>query len=416
VSEPDYALHVGIDYGDQTHQVWAMDRDRRRLLDRPTPHSGEGLAQLADDLSALAAERGVSPADVAVALELPRGTIVETLLDRGFHVYALNPKQLDRFRDRHTVAGAKDDRRDAFVLADALRTDRPAFRRVQAEDPLLVELRELSRLDDDLRDELTRLSNRLREQLHRFFPQALAVCPAANEPWLWTLLKLAPTPADAQRLSGKRIAAVLKVHRITRVTADAVRSALHTPALVVAPGTLAAARAHIDVLLPRLELAHGQRRRLHGQIDGVLKRLANEAKPGEHRDATILRSWPGVGRLVTATVFAEAGRALAERDYQTLRAHAGTAPVTRQSGKSRRVSMRHACNPRLRNAVYHWARNSVQCDPLTEGHYRRLRARGHSHGRALRGVADRLLRILIAMLTNRTTYDAARRAPTGELA
>ena len=70
-----------------------------------------------------------------------------TLLARGFAVYAINPKQLDRFRDRHTAAGAKDDRRDAHVLADSLRTDQPAFRRVHVEDPLVLQLRELARLD-----------------------------------------------------------------------------------------------------------------------------------------------------------------------------------------------------------------------------------------------------------------------------
>src|SRR5437016_14572878 len=121
--------------------------------------------------------------------------MVEGLVERGFHVFALNPKQLDRFRDRFTVAGAKDDRRDAQVLASALATDQPAFRRLEPEHPLLLELRELSRLEDDLQEELGRLTNRLREQLHRYYPQLLHLVPAADEPWLWTLLERAPTPS-----------------------------------------------------------------------------------------------------------------------------------------------------------------------------------------------------------------------------
>src|SRR5215813_1944909 len=79
-----------------------------------------------------------------------RGAVVETLVERGFHVYAINPKQLDRFRDRHSVAGAKDDRRDAFVLGDSLRTDRDCFRRVRLDDPVVIQVRELSRVDEDL--------------------------------------------------------------------------------------------------------------------------------------------------------------------------------------------------------------------------------------------------------------------------
>ena len=108
-----------------------------------------------------------------MAIEVPQGPIVETLLERGFQVYAINPKQLDRFRDRFTVAGAKDDRRDAQVLADSLRTDRHAFRRLSVDDPVIVELREWSRMTEDLQRERNRLANRVREQLWRYYPQML---------------------------------------------------------------------------------------------------------------------------------------------------------------------------------------------------------------------------------------------------
>src|SRR5919109_1107000 len=155
---PSYDCFVGIDWGSQQHQVYVLDRDRRRMGERVVDHDGASLAQLVAWLWGLSAGQ---PQRVAVAIAGPRGAIVEGLVERGFHVFALNPKQLDRFRDRHSVAGAKDDRRDAFVLADALRTDQPAFRRLHPAHPLIVELRELSRVDDDLQQEVTRLSNRL---------------------------------------------------------------------------------------------------------------------------------------------------------------------------------------------------------------------------------------------------------------
>ena len=211
-------------------------------------------------------------------------------------------------------------------------------------------------------------------------------------------------------MSIKAVTAVLKVHRIRRLTVDTVHAALQVPPLRVAPGTIEAACAHIALLLPRLRLVHDQRTRTVGaRIDTLLAALAKEDVTGEHRDVTILRSLPGVGRLVAATVLAEASRPLAERDYQTLRAHAGAAPVTRQSGKKAIVSMRLACNARLRNAVYHWARVSVQVDPRCRVHYDRLRQGGHEHARALRGVVDRSLGVLMAMLTSRTLYDPERR-------
>jgi transposase len=403
----EYDYRVGIDWGSEQHQVCIVDRAGTRT-ERAVPHTSAGLASLAAQLTDLSPE---APERIAVAIEVPRGPVVEMLLERGVHVFALNPKQLDRFRDRHSVAGAKDDRRDAWVLADALRTDQPRFRRVHGDDPRIIHLRELSRLDDELREELSRLSNRLREQLQRVGPDLLALCPAADEPWFWALLE--PLHARWPRpLTRKTVSAVLKVHRIRRLSAEAVYAATQVPLLRVAPGTLDAVWAHVAVLLPRLRLAHDQRHRSVGaQLEAVLAALAQEEIPGEHRDVTILRSWPGVGRLVAATVLAEAARPLAERDYQTLRTQGGVAPVTRQSGKTAVVSMRWACNGRLRNALYHWARVSVQVDDRCQAHYARLRERGHDHARALRGVIDRILAGLIAMLTTRTLYDPKRWSP-----
>ena len=125
----------------------------------------------------------------------------------------------------------------------------------------------------------------------------------------------------------------------------------------------------------------------------------------------ILRSLPGVGRVVAATMLAEASRLLAARDYHGLRTHTGVAPVTKQSGKHCVVIRRSACNRRLRDAMHYWGQSVVRHDPRSRAHYDRLRARGHSHGRALRGVVDRLLRVLIAMLTTQTLYDSNRRLP-----
>jgi len=141
---------------------------------------------------------------------------------------------------------------------------------------------------------------------------------------------------------------------------------LRAPALHVAPGVVEAATEHIALLLPRLRLVHTQRQRCGARLEALLHKLAavdgDEGQQREHRDVEILRSLPGVGRVVAATVLAEASGPLAERDYQALRTRAGIAPVTKQSGKRRMVVMRYACNGRLRYALYHWARVAVTCD------------------------------------------------------
>ena len=401
-----YECFVGIDWGSQQHQVCVLDGDRRRVGERTVDHDGASLARLADWLWTVSAGQ---PQRVAVAIEVPRGAIVEGLLERGFHVFAIHPKQLDRFRDRHSVAGAKDDRRDAFVLADSVRTDQPSFRRLHLDDPQLLRLRELSRAEETLLEDFRRSANRFRDQLHRLYPQMLELCSAADEPWLWDLIDLVPSPAHAALLSEEQVQRVLKAHRIRRVTAHEVLTCLQTPALPVAPGAAEAAQAHCGFLLPCLRVLAEQRQACGQQVNALLRTLAEELGEDEGpSDVAIVLSLPGVGRKITAWFFAEAAQPLAERDYQMLRTHGGVAPVTKQSGKRRLVVMRRGCNPRLRHALYHMARVAMQRDAHFSSVYAALRAKGQRHGQALRNIGDRLLRILMAMLRHRTCYDASR--------
>jgi hypothetical protein len=380
-----------------------LDATRQCVGKRTVEHSGTGLAQVATWLTDLAAG---DPARVAVAIEVPRGAVVETLVERGFRVFAINPKQLDRFRDRHTVAGAQDDRRDAFVLADSLCTDMPSFRHVCLEEPHVLVLRELSRAEEALWEEFRRATNRLREQLYRFYPQTLHLCPAADEGWLWALLELVPTPAHAALVTEEEVRRVLHTHRIRRVSATEVLEVLRAPAVHLAPGAAEAARAHCALLLPGIRVLAEQLKRCASEVETLLTALDTTEEPtAGPSDVAMVRSLPGVGRKITAWLFAEAAQALAEQDYQRLRTHGGVAPVTRQSGKRTQVVMRHGWNPRLRNALFHMARNAVQRDTTFGSVYAALKQKGQSHGRALRSIADRLLRVLVAMLRTRTLYD-----------
>jgi transposase len=401
-----YEWFVGIDWGSQRHQVCGLDRDRRLVGERAVDHDGASLAQLGAWLWTLSAGQ---PERVSVAIEVPRGAMVEGLGERGFHVFAMHPKQLDRFRDRHSVAGAKDDRRDAFVLADALRTDQPSFRRLRLDAPPWLLLRELSRAEETLLEAFRRSANRLREQLHRLYPQMLQLCSAADEPWLWDLLHLAPTPAHAMLLSEEQVQRVLKPHRIRRIKAPAVLACLQAPALPVAPGTAEAAQVHCGFLLPCLRVLAEQLQACRQQVSTLLRTMADEPGEGERpSDVAIVQSLPGVGRKITAWLFAEAAQPLAERDYQVLRTHSGVAPVTRQSGKRRQVVRRRGCHPRLRHALYHMARVAMQRDAHFSQVSAALRAKGQRHGQALRTLGDRLPRILMAMLRDRICYDVSR--------
>ena len=401
---------VGIDWAVKAHQVCIVDEAGHIGEERQVEHAAPALMALVDALLARAAG---DPDRIAVAIEVPRGTLVEWLVERGIAVYAINPKQLDRFRDRFTMAGAKDDRRDAWVLADSLRTDRPAFRRVRLDHPLVVQLREWSRVDEELQIETGRLTNRLRELVYRIAPGLLDVCPAADEAWFWALWGRAPTPTAQQQLSERDLGRLLRRHRVRRVTAGELYEVLHRPRIATAPGVIEAVVAHTGLLLPRIELVAAQRRDAKRHLEQLLEALAaQEPAPGdqrEHHDVAILRSMPGVGSRVAAAMLAEASQSLVDRAYHTLRASMGVAPVTSQSGRRRTVSMRYACNHRLRQAAYHWARTGMQRDAGSRAYYAALRARGHTHGRALRSVTDRLLRILVTLLKHGHLYNPEHR-------
>ena len=356
----------------------------------------------------MAASCAAEPGQILAAIEVPHGSVVETLIERGFKVHAINPKQMDRFRDRFTMAGAKDDSRAAEVMASALRSDPRCFRPLAAADPIIVELREWSRIAEDLGVERNRLVNRLREQLWRYFR------PCSNS--------RATSAPNGCSNSGKprrrRIRRAVCARRRSPNCSNAIASVASTPPswstrcagprCASPPERSEAASAHVALLVPRSRLLNRQIKDAHSRIDGLTARLmpAEAAEPGQKKqhDAEILASLPGVGRTVLATLLAEASDALQRRDYAALRSLAGVAPVTKRSGKSCVVVRRQACHDRLANAVYHWACVAVQHDPRSRAKYAELRRRGHSHGRALRSVADRLLNVACAMLKSGAAF------------
>jgi transposase len=397
---------VGVDWATEQHRACLLDVEGKRVAERDVKHDGAGLQELC---SWLLEKTGARAEEIAVAIEAPRGPVVEGLLERGFQLFAINPKQLDRFRDRFSMSGAKDDSRDAEVLGHSLCTDRQAFRRLAIDDPLVIELREWSRIYDELKQEQGRLTNRVRDQLWRYYPQA-GELGDLNANWFLDVWEKAPSPAQAARVSEKTIARILKDHRIRRFDAAEVLRILRQPPLAVAPGTVEAATAHIRTVAARLRLVNQQIKEAEHRLDELCAAIeaAAEATPGqicEQRDMAILRSMPGLGRIITATLLAEACEPLRLRDYQVLRGLSGQAPVSRRSGKSWIVLRRYACNRRLQNALYHWARAAMQHDPISKQSYAELRRRGHGHARALRTIGDRLLYVLCTLLERQVLYD-----------
>jgi transposase len=395
--------YAGVDWGSEKHQACILDNTGEVVAELEFPHSGTGLAELCNWLASVAGDVRA----LAVAIEVPHGPVVDALLDRGFVVYAINPKQLDRLRDRFSVAGSKDDRRDARVAASGLRTDRHLFRLVQVSNPVIVELREWSRLAEELQQDRVRLCNRIRQQLWRYYPQLLDLVDDMAAEWLLELWTMAPTPAKATRLRETTVVRLLKRHRIRRFDAAAVLDILRRPPLKAADGVTEAAVLHLRSLITRLRLANREFRTAEKKLDGLCAALNEEGfdQTHEQSDVAVLSSLPGIGRTTLAILIAEASGPLSRRDYAALRTLSGVAPVTKRSGKSHLVCMRYAAHPRLRNAVFYWTRSAIQNDPNVHDRYVALRKRGHTYGRAIRGVADRLLGLACTLLQRHTVFD-----------
>src|SRR6516165_1899847 len=355
MNEQSFVWFIGIDWGSEKHQGCVIDQQGDIAGERSFAHSGAGLAELSDWLLSIVGAANAA----AVAIEVPHGPFLDSLTDRGFAVHTINPKQLDRLRDRFSVAGAKDDRRDGYVLADGVRTDRRLFRRLSVADPRIIELRAWSRLAEELTEERVRLGNRVHHELWRYFPQLPKLTDDLAAPWFLELWTLAPTPAKARQLRKSTIEQLLKEHRIRRVDAETVFSTLREPAIKVADGVAEAASVHMRSLIARLRLVNRELREAERQLDKICTMIGEtDAASGDclqRQDIMILKSMPGIGRINLATLLSEGSGPLSRRDYPALRTLCGAAPFTKQSGKSHIVIMRYASHVRLRNTVYHWA-------------------------------------------------------------
>ena len=403
---PPFLFFVGIDWGSTTHHACLLDANGSVRGSRAFPHGGAGQAEL---VRWLLDETGAAPGQIAVAIETPHGPVVEGLLLAGFAVLAIGPAQIRGSRRRYVSSGAKDDPRDAWMLGRALRADPDLFRQLALEEPLVLQLRERTRTVNELTCQRTRLCHQIRQQLWRYYPQLLAIPDLLNQlthPWFVELWNKAKTPALALKLRVSTLAKLLKKYGIRRLNAKGLWEILHAPALTVAPGTAEAAGRALQNLFAQAHTTNQLLAQAREDIRELLRAFSQTHADDERPDdLTILLSLPGVGVYVLSTLLAEAFELLQRRDYPALRARSGVAPVSIQSGNTQWEIRRLAVQHELRNALYHWARVAALHDPLSKARYRALRARGYSHGRALRTVGDRLLAVACAMLKNGTLYD-----------
>jgi transposase len=393
-------LFVGDDWAEAHHDVEVMDAAGRRLVKARLPEGVAGMARL----HAMIAEQlgeDAEAAEVAIGIETDRGPWVAALIAAGYTVYAINPLQVARYRQRHSVSGAKSDAADAHTLADMVRTDSHQLRPVAADSAAAGAVKVVTRAHKTLIWERTRHTQRLRHALREYFPAAVEAFEDLDAPDVLELLAKAPDPASAAKLTITQISAALTRARRRNVAEKAARiQAVLRGEHLGQPEVLTAAYAATTrTAVAVLKTLNEQVTVLQGQVD---------AHFGRHPDAEIILSQPGLGPVLGARVLAEFGDD-PERytDAKSRKNYAGTSPITRASGKKKVVLARYVHNDRLLDALSTQAFSALNASPGARAYYDQLKARGTEHNAALRQLANRLVGILHGCLKTRTCYDEA---------
>ncbi|MET8873170.1 IS110 family transposase [Nocardia sp. NPDC004604] len=392
-------LFVGDDWAEDHHDVEIQDEQGRTLKAARLPEGIEGMARL-HELIARFLPQDSDPGQVLVCIETDRGPWVRALVAAGYQVYGVNPKQAARHRELLSLSGAKDDKADARTLADMLRTRRHQLRRVAADSEEAEAVKVAARAHQTLIWERTRHMLRLRTALREYFPAALEAYKPLGLAGADTLelLAKAPDPAAAARLTIGQITTALKRARRHHVPAKAaaIQASLRAEHLgqanIVAGAYAVSVRATVAVLATLNE----QIKILEGEVDACF---------GRHPDAEIYLSQPGMGVITGARVLAEFGDAENRyTDAKSRKNYAGTAPITRQSGKTKTVHARFIHNDRLLDALHMQAGAAILHDTAARTYYDELRAREIGHNAALRQLGNRLVGILHGCLKTNTLY------------
>jgi transposase len=393
-------LFVGDDWAEDHHDVELMDANGRTLAKARLPEGVAGMARLHVLIGEQLGE-DLDDAEVMVGIETDRGPWVQALLAADYTVFAVNPLQAARYRERLSVSGAKSDTADAHLLADMVRNNSHQLRTAAGDSPQAEAVKVVARTHKTLIWERTRHCQRLRYALREYFPAALDAFDALDATDTLELLNKAPDPASAARLTTSQISASLKrAHRRNVAEkAERIQAALRAEHLSQPDVVVAAYAATVRSTTAIVKVINEQIKTMQEQVDTHF---------GQHPAAEIILSQPGLGVVLGARVLGEFGDD-ADRyaSAKCRKNYAGTSPITRASGKKKTVSARYVHNDRLIDALGYQAFAALTVSPGARAYYAQARARGIGHRAALRQLANRLVGILHGCLKTGTLYDEA---------
>lgn len=391
-------LYVGDDWAEEHHDIEIQDETGRRLGYGKLPEGIAGITKF-HEMVAEHLDHDTDPDQVIIGIETERGLWVQALIAAGYRVFAINPLQVARYRERRSISGAKSDTADAHTLADLVRTDSHQLRPVAGDSDTAGAIKVVTRAHKSLIWERTRHTLRLRSALLEFFPAALVAFEDLTRVDALELLAKAPDPSSASRLTTSQITAALKRARRHKVVekAEAIRSALRAEHLGQPPAVTAAYTAAVRAQVAILSTLNEQIKAMEEQVKGHF---------GVHPAVEIYLSQPGLGQILGARVLSEFGDDPTRyADARSRKNYAGTSPITRQSGKKKFVLARYIHNDRLVDALGRQAFTAISASPGARAYYYELRSRGVGHNAALRQLANRLVGILHGCLKAGTQYN-----------
>ena len=388
---------MGLDESDRSCTVLVFDETGEEVHRRDVPHTADGFAEFGGWVNGRVAE-GI---ELLASLERPHGRMVEFLLDHGVRVYPVNPRSLDRARDRYRPNGANDDWFDAFVLGNSLRVDYKHLRALQPDSDEATELRMLTRDRLRLSQQRTRCLNRLTQTLKEYYLRPLEVFPKLTTGIARDFLHCFPTPDSIQGLKWKTWQTFARKHHRSEAQAGAMHQKLIADQVP--------AKAHIVRAKSRLMLHLVQELAL---VSETLKDYDQEIERlfSTFQLVDIARSLPACKTgTILPMLWAQIGDAEGRwESFRHLQAQAGTTPYTNRSGKSQSVHFRYGCNKNLRYSIHWFSIHSLQKSEWAKAYFDKQRALGNRYNQAIRALAAKWLKIMFAMWRDRTPYSEDR--------
>jgi transposase len=387
--------YLGVDWADEFHQVWVGDVEGKKVMEKKVVENVEGLAEFGRFLD----ESRAKGIELWAAIEKPHGRIVDFLLDHGVVVYPVNPKALDRVRDRFRMSQSKNDSFDAYVLAEFVRTDHGHLRALEPDSDPAQELKLLTRDQQRLVRQKSRLLNQLTTTLKEYYPRPLEVFSDLESNLALDFLKEYSTPQELSNLTRRQWNRFAKrEHHLGEERCKELWEQLN-PAQIEVPEHVVRAKARLMAVLV------AQLKTLRDAVESYNERVRSffASMPA----AKLVKMLPGAKTgTIIVTLWAELGDAKSRwESFRHLQAEAGVVPVTRASGKSRVVQFRFSCNKVMRHAAYWLAFVSLNRSEWANHYYRDQRAKGHSHHQALRALGAKWLKILFVMWRDHKPYD-----------